>query len=89
MSSAELLKVGKQLNEYLERGWMYPSMLPCGAPVLFLHKKEGKLRMYIVFRALNKQTKLDAYPLSRIDDLLDRLSVAQWFSKINFSTAYH
>ena len=51
--------------------------------------KEGKLRMCTNFRALKKQTKLDAYPLSRIDDILDRLNVARWFRKIDLSTAYH
>ena len=51
--------------------------------------KEGKLRMCTNFRALQKQTKLDAYPLSRIDDILDRLNMAWWFRKIDLSTAYH
>ena len=47
------------------------------------------LRMSINFRALNKQTKLDAYPIPGIDKILDRLSVPQWFSKIDLSTLYH
>ena len=68
---------------------MCPSLLPYGAPVLFVCKKEGMLRMHIDFRALNKQAKLDAYPIPRIDDILDRLRVEQWFSKIDLSTAYH
>ena len=41
MSSAELAEVHKQLNEYLEHGWIYLSMLPYGAPVLFVYKKRG------------------------------------------------
>ena len=51
--------------------------------------KEGMLRICINFRALNKQTKLDAYPIPRINDILDRLSAAQWFSKIDLSIAYY
>ena len=89
MSIVELVEVHKQLNEYLEHSWICPNMSPYGAPVLFVHKKEGILRMCIDFRAFNKQTKSDAYPLSRIDDILDRLSVAQWFSKIDLSFSYY
>ena len=59
------------------------------SPVLFVCKKEGTLGMCINSRALNKQTKLDAYPIPRIDDILDRVSVAQWFGKKDLSTVYH
>ena len=52
-------------------------MLSYGAPVLFVCKKEGALRICIDFRVLNKQTKLDDYPISIIDDILDKLGVAQ------------
>ena len=54
-----------------------------------LYVKKGMLRVYIGFRALNKQTKLDAYPIPRINDILDRLSAAQWFSKMDLSIAYY
>ena len=64
-------------------------MSPYRAPVLFVHEKEPTLRMSINFWALNKQTKLDAYPIPKIDDILDRLKAAQWFSKIDLSTRYH
>ena len=64
-----------------------PIILPYRAPVLFIYKKEGTFRMYIDFRAFNKQTKSVAYPLPRIDNILDRLSVAWWFSNMDLSTA--
>ena len=89
MSSAELVEVHKQLNEYLECGWTCPSISPYVALVPFISKKEGMLRMCIYFWLLNKQTKLDAYPIPRINDLLDRLSVEWWFSKIDLSIAYY
>ena len=89
MSSAELVEVHKQLNEYVEYSWMLPSILPYGSPVLFVYKKEGTLRICIDFKALNKQTKLDAYSLPRIDGILDKQSVARWFSKIDLITAYN
>ena len=89
MSSAELAQVCKKLNEYLEHGWICPSISPYGVLVLFQHKKKGMLRMCIDFRVLNMQTKLNAYPIPRINDIFDRLSVAQWFSKIYLSIIYN
>ena len=64
-------------------------MLPYRAAVLSICKKGGTLRICINFQALNKQTKLDAYLLPRIDDIFNRLSVEQWSSKINLITIYH
>ena len=89
MSSAELVEVHIQLNEYLERGWICPIISPYRAPVLFVHKKEGMFKICINFRALNKQTKLDAYSIPRITDFLDRLSVPRWFNRIDLITAYY
>ena len=71
---AELVEVLKYLNKYLKRGWIHPSMLPYGAPVLFVYKKEGMLKMCIDFSPLNEQIKLNAYPISRINDIFDRQS---------------
>ena len=68
---------------------MCPNVSPYGALVPFVHKNEGMLRMCIDFRVLDKQTKLDAYPIPRIGDILYRLSAEQWFNKIDLSTAYH
>ena len=57
----------------MEHGFIRPSKLPYGAPVLFVKKKDGSLRMCIDYRALNKITVKNKYPLPRIDELLDRL----------------
>ena len=54
-----------------------------GAPILFTWKKDRTLRMCVDYRSLNKMTKKDVYPIPRIDDLLDRLTNATIFSKIN------
>ena len=83
MSPAELAEVRRQLDKYLEKGWVRPSTSPYGAPILFVRKKDGTLRMCVDYRALNKQTRLDKYPLPRIDDLLDRLSSARVISSID------
>jgi len=66
----------KQLGELLERGYVRPSKSPYGAPVLFVEKKDGKLRMCVDYRALNKASIKNSYPLPRIDDLFDRLAGA-------------
>ncbi|GBG74386.1 hypothetical protein CBR_g18797 [Chara braunii] len=71
MSPRELEELRKQLDELLEKGWIRPSSSPFRAPVLFVPKKEGELRMCIDYRGLNAITVKNAEPLPRIDDLLD------------------
>ncbi|GBG74390.1 hypothetical protein CBR_g18801 [Chara braunii] len=73
MSPRELEELRKQLDELLEKGWIRPSSSPFGAPVLFVPKKEGELRMCIDYRGLNAITVKNVEPLPRIDDLLDRV----------------
>ena len=73
----------------LEKGWIHLSISPYGALLLFVHKKTGKLRMCINYRALNRQTKLDIFPIPRIADLLDHLGCARFFSSVDLATAYH
>ncbi|GBG75978.1 hypothetical protein CBR_g21220 [Chara braunii] len=89
MSPRELEELRKQLDELLEKGWIRPSSSPFGAPVLFVPKKEGKLRMCIDYRGLNAITVKNAEPLPRIDDLLDRVQGAKYFSKIDLKSGYH
>ena len=66
-----------------------PSCSPGGAPVLFVRKKDGSLRLCVDFRGLNKITKKDHYPLPRISDLLDSLQKARFYMKINLRHTYH
>ena len=89
MSFVELEELDKQLKEYIGNGWIQPSQSPYGAPILFVTKKEGTLRMCTDYRALNKITKKNAYPLPRIDDLFDRLHGAKFFTKIDLRQGYH
>ena len=83
MSPAELVEVHRQLDDYLAKGFIQPSMSPYGAPILFAWKKDGTLQVCMDYRILNKMTKKDIYPIPRIDNLLDRLTKATIFSKID------
>ena len=71
MSPAELCELKKQVQELLEQDFIQPSVSPWGAPILFVKKKDGSLRMCIDYRMLNSVTVKNKYPLPRIDDLFD------------------
>jgi hypothetical protein len=89
MSTLELKELQLQLEELLKKGYIHPSMSPWGAPVLFVKKKDGTLRLCIDFRQLNKVTIKNKYPLSRIDNIFDQLKGAKIFSKIDLRSGYH
>ncbi|XP_028057571.1 uncharacterized protein LOC114261506 [Camellia sinensis] len=83
MSPAEMKELKIQLQDLLDKGFIHPSVLPWGAPILFVKKKDGTLRLCIDYRELNKVKIKNKYPLPRIDDLFDQLQGAQVFSKID------
>ena len=89
LSSTEMDELKKQLQELTEQGFIQPSKSPYGAPVLFVKKKDGTMRMCIDYRALNKITIKNRYPLPRIDELLDRLHGARYFSKFDLRSGYY
>nr|GFB88505.1 putative reverse transcriptase domain, aspartic peptidase domain protein [Tanacetum cinerariifolium] len=80
MAPVELKELKDQLQELLERGFIRPSVSPWGAPVLFVKKKDGSMRLCIDYRELNKITIRNRYPLPRIDNLFDQLQGAMHFS---------
>ena len=89
ISPVELIKVRKQLDGYLSKGWIRPSTFFYVEHILFSRKKDGTLRMCIDCKALNQQTRPDKQPLPRIDDLLDQLVNANCLSSIYLHTGYH
>ena len=79
----------RQLSELMEKGFIHPSVSPFDAPILFVHKKNETLRLCVDYHALNKITIKNRYPLPRIDELMDRLAGAKYFSKIDLYSGYH
>ncbi|KAJ0847007.1 putative nucleotidyltransferase, Ribonuclease H [Helianthus annuus] len=89
MPPPELEELRKQLKELLDAGYIRPSKAPYGAPVLFQKKKDGSLRMCIDYRALNKITVKNKYPIPLIADLFDQLGNARYFSKLDLRSGYY
>ncbi|KAI3685880.1 hypothetical protein L6452_35141 [Arctium lappa] len=89
LAPSEMKEMMSQLQDLLEKGFVRPSSSPWGAPVLFVKKKDGTMRMCIDYRELNKVTVKNKYPLPRIDDLFDQLQGAGYFSKIDLRSGYH
>ena len=89
MAPAELKELKVQLQELLDKGFVRPNVLPWGAPVLFVKKKYGTLRMCIDYRQINKVKLKNKYSLLRIEDLFYQLKEAGVFSKIDLRSGYY
>ncbi|KAK2436721.1 hypothetical protein QL285_021693 [Trifolium repens] len=89
MAPAELVELKSQIEDLLEKGFIRPSVSPWGAPVLLVKKKDGRSRLCVDYRKLNKVTIKNRYPLPQIDDLMDQLKGASVFSKIDLKSGYH
>eukprot|EP00253_Pinus_taeda_P025902 PITA_25902 len=88
-STLENAEIKKQVQELLEKGFIRPSTSPCGSAIILMRKKDGSWRMCIDYRALNKITIKNRYPLPLIDDLLDQLKEAVYFTKLDLHSGYH
>ncbi|KAK8593761.1 hypothetical protein V6N12_045835 [Hibiscus sabdariffa] len=89
MAPIELKELQKQLQELQNMGFIRPSSSPWGAPVLFVKKKDGTMRLCIDYRQLNVVTIKNKYPLPRIEDLFNQLKDATIFSKIDLRSRYY
>ncbi|GKF62975.1 putative reverse transcriptase domain-containing protein [Tanacetum coccineum] len=89
LAPSEMQELSGQLQELQDKGFIRLSHYPWVAPVLFVKKKDGSLRMCIDYRELNKLTVKNRYPLPRIDDLFDQLQGSCHFSKIDLRSGYH
>jgi hypothetical protein len=89
LTTRENEEVKNQVQELLDKGLVRESLSPCVVPTVLSPKKDGEWRMGTNSRAINKITIRYRFPLPRMDDLMDCLSGANLFSKIDLKSGYH
>ncbi|KAJ1579475.1 hypothetical protein NDA11_007601 [Ustilago hordei] len=89
LSEHELKALREYLEENLAKGFISPSDSLAASPILFVKKKDGSLRLCVDYRGLNQITIRNRYPLPLIDELLDRLCKARFFTRIDLRGAYN
>ncbi|KAI0992503.1 hypothetical protein K3495_g15682, partial [Podosphaera aphanis] len=89
MSREELIVLKSYIQENLDKGFIRASSSPAGAPVLFVKKNDGTLRLCVDYRGLNELTIKNRYPLPLIRETLDRLSKAKYYTKLDLRQGYH
>jgi hypothetical protein len=82
-------EIEKEIKELLAMGHIRPSRSPFASSVVLVLKKDGTLRMCIDYRVLNKKTIKNRYPIPRMDELMDELHGAVFFTKIDLRSGYH
>lgn len=86
---SEYEEVKTHLNQLLESRVIRESCSPYASPIVLVRKKDGNLRLCVDYRLLNSKTRRDAFPLPRIEESLDALSGACWFSTIDLASGYN
>lgn len=81
-------KIDEMVKEMLSQGVIVPSKSPWASPIVLVRKKDGGLQFCVDYRKLNQATKLDEFPLPRIDDTLDLLAGARYFTTLDLAAGY-
>jgi hypothetical protein len=85
----ETKEIQQQVQELLNKGYVCESLNPCTALVILVPKKDGTWCMCVDYRAINNITIRYRYPIPYLDDMLDELSAAVVFTKVDFRSGYH
>ena len=88
MPYAARSEIARQLKDMQENGVIQASKSPWSSPVVLVQKKDGSLRFCVDYRELNSVTKADTFPLPRVDDLLDQLGRAKYFSTLDLASGF-
>eukprot|EP00253_Pinus_taeda_P011709 PITA_11709 len=89
LTPQENAKVGRQVQELMDKGLIRESLSPCVVPTILSPKKGGEWRMGMDSRSINKIIIRYRFPLPHMDDLMDCLSGSKYFTKINLKSGYH
>ena len=89
LSPDELKTLRTYIDDNLQKGFIRASQSPSAAPILFVKKPDGGLRLCVDYRGLNKVTVKNRYPLPLINELFDRLRNARYFTKCDMRDGYH
>jgi hypothetical protein len=82
-------EIENQIQDMLSKGLIQPSHSPFASPVLLVKKKDGSWRFCVDYRLLNAITVKNKHPLPIVEELLDELAGARWFTKLDLRSGYH